>query len=141
MNNDGTFVGKREVGGNKTTYYSFRFTDGTVGQPDEMLDIMENARSAWDVNSHGDVCITGSTRAYLYTDYDGLWAIDDMVWGDAVDVTKWKSATITYAEHISAPDATAHGRVCGKAVFSAKIGRTTTTWAEPFVLLPFHPAS
>ena len=79
------------------------------GAPDEMLDIMENIRTASDVNSQGDVCITSTYRAYLYTDDTGLWAIDDMVTGNADDVSVWNDTIITYVTHMSDPDETGFG--------------------------------
>ena len=54
---------------------------------------MENSRSAYGVNSHGDMCIVDRLRAYLYTDEDGLWALDDMVFGETADVEHWADSS------------------------------------------------
>ena len=139
MNNDGTFVGKREEGDKKTKTYCFRFTDGVDGNPDEMLDIMESPRSAWDVNSDGDVCITDTYRAYLYTDDEGLWALDNMVIGATADVQNWEDSTITYATNISDRDTTGFGSICGHALKSTRVRGTTTTTVTAFILTPALP--
>jgi hypothetical protein len=133
MNNFGTFVGKRETTSKKPRRFCFRFTDG---DPDQMLDIMESSRSAWDVNWYGDTCITDTRRAFLYTDEEGLWALDDLVTGATVDVEDWENASITYARHINDRDETGFGSICGNAVFSTTVRGKTTSTMHPFLLTP-----
>jgi hypothetical protein len=140
MNNDGTFVGKREKKERGTRRFSFRFTDGSDGNPAEMLDIMENDRSAWDVNSHGDVCITDVCRAHLYMDDHGLWALDDMVIGATADVENWTDSLITYATDTSDRDATGFGSICGHAYKITTIDKKTRTRTmTAFILTPVLP--
>ena len=140
MNNDGTFVGSREKKERGTRRFSFRFTDGSDGNPAEMLDIMANVRSAWDVNSHGDVCITDVVRAHLYMDDHGLWALDDMVIGATADVENWTDSSITYATDISDRDATGFGSISGYAYKITTIDKKTTTRTmTAFILTPVLP--
>lgn len=137
MSNIGAFVGAREEGKGKfPTRFCYRFTDG---DPDEMLDIVEGAGTASDVNSDGDVCLIPGHRGFIYTDEDGLWALDNMVTGDPADVEDWGNALFTYVRKISDRDETGFRSICGRAVFSTKFRGKTTTTVSAFLLTPVLP--
>lgn len=132
MNNSGMFVGGRTVG---RTRYCFRFTD-----PNQMFDIAQGVRATSDINTDGDVCLMpgSGSRGSIYTNHDGLWALDNMVNGTASDVANWKNAVITYTEAMSDdvvfPPGTGFGFICGRGVFSTSGNSTSTSRA--YLLTP-----
>ncbi|MEQ1824525.1 MAG: hypothetical protein ABL921_01195 [Pirellula sp.] len=132
MNNSGMFVGGRSVG---RTRYCFRFTD-----PNQMFDIAQGVRATSDINADGDVCLMpgGGSRGSIYTNHDGLLALDNMVDGTVGNVANWKNAVITYTEAMSDdvvfPPNTGFGFICGRGVFSTKGSSISTTKA--YLLTP-----
>ena len=92
MNQDGAFTGRATAYRNRNKKGSFgdvafRFTD-----PDQMdiLTDLGSLSNGGGINSHGDVSVrVGHGRGYVYTDRDGLLALDDLLVGDEADISMW----------------------------------------------------
>lgn len=126
MNQAGAFVGARDVGRKR---YSYRYSNGA------MQDIT-TGRGAYDINADGDVCVSPSSRGYVYTDRNGLLALDNLVIGSAADVTAWKNASLTLTEAMNDDiGTTGFGAISGRGVFNSKTGSTT----KAFLLFPTTP--
>ncbi len=125
MNQYGDFVGSRDIG---TKRYSFRYTNG------QMLDLT-TGRAATDINSDGDVCVSPSNRGYVYTNKNGMLALDNLVIGSSTDITDWQNASSTQVEAMTDDvGSTGFGAIAGKGVFIPRgVG---TTVSRPFLLSP-----
>jgi len=130
MNHLGTFVGRCVSSNKPPKHGAFRFTD-----PDKLLRLLDSSSIAMaaDVNLQGDLCGRyGRRAAFLYTDRDGLWLLDDLV---VTQDQTWLSFSIIDLIGINdrpAPPA-GFGQICGNGELIDASG--AGTWYA-FLLTP-----
>lgn len=152
INDLGVFVGGVDVPSKKppgsVDRAAYRDPDG----PGPALEILTKGRTygcrAYGVNLDADVCLVGpaskagQNAPFIYTDEDGLLALNDLLVGTTSDLAKWSESSWvgTFVSAISdrsvvAPQVShGWGRICGTATF--RIADDANDPTEAFVLTP-----